>query len=196
MTSRGYAVDHVVIAVPELDVATARLDEQHGLTALEGGRHRGWGTANRIVPLGSCYLELVTVVDEAEAASSVFGRWVTDLLDGAEVMGWAARTPDIRADAARLGVEVVDGARTSRTGARLTWRLAGVERAAADPATPFLIEWGEGTSLPGAAPVEHRAGPDAHLVELVVRADAAALAHWLGADELPVASARPVPRGV
>ena len=44
-----------------------------GLPSVEGGRHPGWGTANRIVPLGDTYIELVTVVDdEAEAAQSPF----------------------------------------------------------------------------------------------------------------------------
>lgn len=113
-------IDHVVVAVPDLDVAAARLADEHGITALEGGRHPGWGTANRIVPLGSCYLELVTVVDQDEAAASVFGRWVTDLLDDGAMMGWAVRTTDIAVAASRLGIDVVDGARRSRTGALLT----------------------------------------------------------------------------
>jgi hypothetical protein len=186
VTSAALAIDHVVIAVPDLDVASARLDEVHGLTALEGGRHPGWGTANRIVPLGSCYLELVTVVDAREAAASTFGTWVTRLLADGAAMGWAVRTQDIATEAASRGLAVVDGARRSTAGELLTWRLAGVDRAAADPALPFFIEWGEGTPLPGAAAVEHRAGPDVHLVELVVHPGGSALADWLGTSPLPV----------
>ena len=52
------------------------------LPSVDGGRHPGWGTANRIVPLGDTYIELVTVVDEAEAAQSPFGRWVASAPDG------------------------------------------------------------------------------------------------------------------
>ena len=52
----------------------------------------GWGTANRIVPLGEAYLELVTVVDDPEAAQSPFGRWVAEAGPTlAEPLGWAVR---------------------------------------------------------------------------------------------------------
>jgi hypothetical protein len=191
MTSTPLVVDHIVIPVPDLDVAAARLDAEHGLTALEGGRHPGWGTANRIVPLGSCYLELVTVVDHGEASSSNFGTWITRMLDeagstGPAPMGWAVRTHHIAAEAGKRGLEIVDGARRSRTGAMLTWRLAGVARAAADPALPFLIEWGEGTPLPGTTAVEHRAGSDAQISELLICGDEVALRDWLGDADLPV----------
>ena len=74
-----------------------------GLASSAGGRHPGWGTANRIVPLGETYLELVTVVDEAEAAQSAFGRWVAASRPGAP-FGWAVRTDDLDAVAARLGL--------------------------------------------------------------------------------------------
>ena len=48
-----------------------------------GGRHPGHGTANRIVPLGSSYIELMAVVDRVEADSSPLGSWVERrLVDG------------------------------------------------------------------------------------------------------------------
>jgi hypothetical protein len=69
-------LDHVLIAVQDLEAAARELEARHGLASIEGGRHAARGTANRIVPLGETYVELITVVDEAEAAASVFGRWV------------------------------------------------------------------------------------------------------------------------
>jgi Glyoxalase-like domain len=71
-------LDHVLIAVADLNGAARDLESRHGLASVERGRHAGWGTANRIVPLGETYLELITVVDEAEAAASAFGRWIAD----------------------------------------------------------------------------------------------------------------------
>ena len=85
----------MVLGVADLDAAASRLEQAFGLTALPGGRHPGWGTANRIVPLGSCYLELVTVVDAAEAGASDFGRWVLAMLAGGPAVGWAVRTSDL-----------------------------------------------------------------------------------------------------
>jgi Glyoxalase-like domain len=76
MQTDAAELDHVLVAVPDLAAAARVLEEEHGLTAIEGGRHPGWGTANRIVPLGDSYLELVAVVDAGEAARSPFGRWV------------------------------------------------------------------------------------------------------------------------
>ncbi|MGE3812986.1 MAG: VOC family protein, partial [Candidatus Nanopelagicales bacterium] len=74
MTSR-LALDHVVVGVADLDRAQERL-RGLGLTALPGGSHPAWGTANRIVPLGSSYLALVAVVAPAVASTSAFGSWV------------------------------------------------------------------------------------------------------------------------
>jgi hypothetical protein len=69
-------LDHVLVAVADRTVAASVMESRYGLTSLEGGRHPGWGTASRIVPLGGAYLELVTAVDRAQAAKSVFGSWV------------------------------------------------------------------------------------------------------------------------
>ena len=66
--ARRVELDHVLIAVTELESAGEAFEERFGLASVEGGRHPAWGTANRIVPLGSSYLELVGVVDKAVAA--------------------------------------------------------------------------------------------------------------------------------
>jgi Glyoxalase-like domain len=69
-------IDHVLIAVDDLAEADRALHSTHGLSSMEGGRHPDWGTANRVVPLGDAYLELVTVVDDSQASRTAFGRWV------------------------------------------------------------------------------------------------------------------------
>src|SRR5712691_3218109 len=86
-------LDHVPIAVADLAAAAREIEARHGLASIPGGRHPGWGTANRIVPLGEAYLELVAIVDEAEAAQSPFGRWVAAAQpELARPLGWAVRT--------------------------------------------------------------------------------------------------------
>ena len=65
-------LDHVLIACTDLDAAAREFEARVGLSSVEGGRHRDWGTANRIVPLGSSYLELVTVVDQARRSREQF----------------------------------------------------------------------------------------------------------------------------
>jgi hypothetical protein len=170
--------------VPELAAAALELEARHGLASLEGGRHPGWGTANRIVPLGVAYLELVAVVDEAEAVQSPFGRWVAGAEPGSRrPLGWAVRTDRLDDVARRLGLMMQDGSRAGRDGRLVRWRLAGVEQAAAEPFLPFFIEWAAGTELPGGAAATHPAG-DVRIAEL--HGDADRLTDWLGGRRLPV----------
>jgi hypothetical protein len=179
-------LDHVVIAVDDLAAAAHEFEARYGLTSTEGGRHPGWGTANRIVPLGDAYLELVAVVDEAEAAESAFGRWVSRAQPQIAPLGWAVRTDEIDRAAQRLGLTVATGSRTSRSGERAHWRSAGVEQASAEPFLPFFIEWEPGTALPGLASTRHPAG-SAKIATLRLEGDADRLAVWLGAHDLPIA---------
>jgi hypothetical protein len=145
---RGLQLDHALIAVDDLAAAARDLETRHGLTSAEGGRHPGWGTANCTVPFGEIYLELVAVVDEAEAVKSAFGRWVAA---GDGPLGWAVRTRDVEGDAQRFGLRVTAGSRHAPTSELLGWRTAGIEEAAADPSLhssssgesrlPFPAEW-------------------------------------------------------
>jgi hypothetical protein len=75
-------IDHVIVAVADLDVAAAALEREHGLASVAGGRHPGHGTGNRIVPLGDSYLELMAVVDEDEASASPLGALALPLASG------------------------------------------------------------------------------------------------------------------
>lgn len=174
----------MLIAVEDLQAAARELEGRHGLASVEGGRHPGFGTANRIVPLGGAYLELVTVADESEAERSPFGSWVA-LSEPGRPMGWAVRTPALEGVAGRLALPIHAGARTTRSGETLRWRLAGVERAAAEPSFPFFIEWAPETTLPGRAPVRHPAG-EVRLAALRLAGDAGGLSDWLGGERLPI----------
>ena len=179
-------LDHIVVAVRDTKTAARAVEERYGLTSIEGGRHSGWGTANRIVPLGDSYIELVAVVDEAEAARSVFGKWVArERYTGLHPLGWAVRSHDLDQVAARLGLTIVAGSRAAGGGELLRWRLAGIEQAAAQPSLPFFIEWGQGTPFPGRIQVAHRAGL-ARIQKLKLRGDANRLSDWLGVHSLPV----------
>jgi Glyoxalase-like domain len=179
-------LDHVLIAVSDLAAAAREIEARHGLASIEGGRHPGWGTANRIVPLGETYLELVAVVDESEAAQSPFGRWVAGVHPKlAQPLGWAVRTHQLDDVARRLGLTVEAGSRAGRDGQLVRWRLTGIEQAAAEPSLPFFIEWAHGTSLPGRAHTTHRAGA-VRIAKLQLDGDTDRLTAWLGSHRLPI----------
>jgi hypothetical protein len=131
------------------------------------------------VPLGETYLELVAVVDEAQAASG-FGRWVARG-PRPRLLGWCTRTDDLDAVADQLALTIADGSRARPDGTILTWRMAGLEHSAEEPSLPFFIEWGAGTPYPGEA-LEQSAAID----ELRLRGDPAHIAKWVGDATLPV----------
>ena len=88
-------MDHIVVCVPDLAEAAREYEEQFGLTSIEGGRHAGHGTANRLIPLGDQYIELVAVVEAKEAKTSAWGTWVKHraAVPGADAV--CVRTEDI-----------------------------------------------------------------------------------------------------
>jgi glyoxalase-like protein len=180
-------VDHVIYAVTDLGSAAARVTADSGLASVEGGRHPGWGTANRIVPLGKSYLELVAVVDSSEAAASDFGRPVLEALaTGERLVGWAVATDNIEAIARRLGLEVTGGSRTRPDGVTLSWRLAGVGRALATGALPFFIQWHGPPELhPGSAAAAHSVTPRG-IAWVEASSDEPSLHTWLGDHDLPL----------
>jgi Glyoxalase-like domain len=179
-------LDHLLIAVTDLAAAAREIEARYGLASVEGGRHPDWGTANRIVPLGTSYLELIAVVDQAAAADTSVGRWVTS---GASrpgrPLGWAVRTGKLDKIARRLGLTVNAGSRVAPTGEVLRWRSAGIEQAAVESSLPFFIEWGRGIRLPGNTAVAHPAAP-AGISKLLLEGDPSHLDAWLGNHALPI----------
>ena len=173
-------LDHVLIAVADLDAAARQVEARFGLASVEGGRHQGLGTANRIVPLGETYLELVAVVDDAEAEASGFGSWVTGG-DLPRLLGWCVRTDDLDEVADRLGLTIANGSRARPDGTVLNWRMAGLELSAEEPSLPFFIEWGADTPYPGEALAQ-----SATIDELRLQGDPRRVARWVGDADVPI----------
>ena len=189
------AVDHVLLATSDLDVASRVLSSRFGLVSIAGGQHPGWGTANWIVPVRDAYLELVAVVDGRAAQRSAFGRWVASARAPVlQPMGWAVRPRSLDAAAERLGLDVDDGSRTTPSGQVLTWRLAGVEAAAVEPLLPFFIEWGAETPHPsGSLGAASNDGVEIARLDLTGRDDR--LRNWLDDEVCPI-TVRTGPPGV
>jgi hypothetical protein len=170
-------IDHVILATADLDAAVARLEGEHGLRASGGGRHEGLGTHNRIVPLGSGYLEILAVADAGEAARSQLGRALAERIErtGEGLMGWAVAVDDVVPVAERLGTPVSTIARQG-----LSARLTGVPEAMATPFLPFFIAREPGIEDPGGS------GGAGGIEWLEVAGDPDRLHAWLGGAQLPV----------
>jgi hypothetical protein len=170
-------IDHVIYATADLDAAARRVASLLGLSVVDGGRHEGHGTHNRIVPLGGGYLELMAIADPEEAATSPIGGSLQARLGdrGEGPWAWSIAVEDLDQVAERLGLPVTTIAREG-----LTARLVGVAEALPNPVLPFFIERDAGVLDPGG-------GGDAGGITWVeVAGDAGALEQHLGGADLPV----------
>ncbi|MDQ6747202.1 MAG: VOC family protein [Candidatus Dormibacteraeota bacterium] len=148
-------VDHVLIAVGNLDEAAARFETEYGLRSVDGGRHADWGTANRIIPLGREFIELIGVDDPDRAIEHPFGRWMLErVADGDHLLRCCLRPGDIDETAERVGVAPIEGSRETPAGESVHWRLAGLEAAMSEN-LPFFVEYHPDSQYPGALTVKH-----------------------------------------
>lgn len=188
-------IDHVILAVPDLEGAGAMLLDEHGLASVDGGRHAGLGTANRIVPLsGDQYVELAGTVDETEAETNPFGSTVRAAVErGGGLIGWCVAVDDAESAASRLGLAITDGSRQRPDGLTLRWRVAGLEAAMAEPWRPFFIEWRiPDDAHPGRAEAPHRVEP-VGIAWIELGCDLQVLREWVGDVELEVRLGEGVP---
>ncbi len=179
--------DHLILGVPDLQRSIEEFSERLGVVPMLGGRHESMGTHNAILPVrGGSYVELIAP-DPTRPNPPLGIPWGLDKLDAPRLVTWAAATGDIDAAVERAqnaGFDpgtVVDMARATPEGQRLTWRLTIPRKLFADGLVPFLIDWGStphpsGTgeplcSIEGFA-AEH---PDPESVQLMLRALGASL---------------------
>lgn len=138
--------------------------------------------------MGSVYVELIAVVDPAVAQRSVFGRDILAFTaDGRD--RWAeicVADTDVDATAARLGIRVGSGSRTTTDGREIRWHGAGLEEGIREPYLPFFISWDVSDDLmPGRMEAEHRI--EVRGIERIeVSGDPGRLDEWLGGQGLPI----------
>ena len=139
-------IDHLVIAVRDLDDAADELERCVGLAATGGGRHPTLGTQNRLAWLGDTYVELVSIANPGVAEGSWLGvPTIAALERGGGLATWSIATDSIDADVRALreiGAGFGDptpGERMRPDGTVVRWRLAiGGALGPAEP--PFLIQ--------------------------------------------------------
>ncbi|MBP6013028.1 MAG: VOC family protein [Alphaproteobacteria bacterium] len=85
-------LDHVVIAVKNLDAAAASY-RKLGFTLTPRGLHEGKGTGNHCIMFGSTYIELLGIVDETGAKGRLAQR-VNDRGEGGMAIAYGADDAD------------------------------------------------------------------------------------------------------
>jgi hypothetical protein len=132
MSSQPTAIDHLVIAVADPEVAAAELADRVGLATTGGGTHPGAGTFNRVAFLADgAYLELIGVADPTAAAGVPVGRAVLAALErGGGLATYAllddavdASVPALQANGSSIGA-VTHGSRQRPDGDLVEWWTA------------------------------------------------------------------------
>jgi hypothetical protein len=132
--------DHLVIAVPDLEDATARWSAA-GIPVARGGAHPV-GTENALVRgPGAAYVELIA------AGRQDSNPWLDRVRSAAGPVSWAVAVDDVEAARealVRVGLSpqpVTDGSRLTPQGDTVAWRMCDVGPGPYDAGLPFLIEW-------------------------------------------------------
>ena len=167
-----FTLDHVVIAVRDLDQATADYTALLGRAPSWRGDHPAYGTRNTLFRIDNTYVELLAL--GPLGAHGGDGRWAGELarfldVQGEGVYALALGTGDVD-QAARLmrkgGLEVVDPADgegfDGETGAHREWRNAMVIPRSTNGARIFFIEH---RSPPDALPSATQVGDEGAVVK-------------------------------
>ena len=137
------ALDHLVLATPDIAATAAWVAERTGIQPTAGGQHLGKGTRNMLCSLSATsYLEIVGPDPEQPdpAGSRPFG---VDDLTSAAMVAWAIAVPNMDAaleTARRAGYDPGEAAPMQRRrpdNVLLRWTLT----LAPSTAVPFLIDW-------------------------------------------------------
>jgi catechol 2,3-dioxygenase-like lactoylglutathione lyase family enzyme len=133
------AIDHLVIAVPDLARAV-KAYRGLGFTVIPGGRHPGVGTDNALIAFGdTAYLELLGFYEPRPDH-----RWWAPLATGGGLVDFCLQTDDLIADMKALrqaGVDMGDIQRRDRLrpdGVQVRW-VTSLALGAHRGAAPFLL---------------------------------------------------------
>jgi hypothetical protein len=141
------AIDHVILAIDDLDRGIEQFTALTGVVPDRGGEHPGRGTQNAVASLGDGrYVEIMAPLREAPLPAGI-------PFDQLTPAGWALGVTDLPAILARLetagvmAIGPIAGSRRRPDGSVLEWQTATIRGDGLDLA-PFLIEWAADASHP------------------------------------------------
>ncbi len=173
------AVDHILIAVPDIEAAAATMRERYGLATILPGGSPFPGVANAVIPLGPpAYIELVSAtdpsatpeaaaIDRAAAGGGRLFTWVIEPIDLGTVATRLAIQPDGEPGA---GWQTLGGVRSDRPFFIRYSRLRG------DRVAGWLKRYEE---------IQHPAQPGGFTF-LEVGGDEADVRDWVGEIDVPL----------
>lgn len=140
-------VDHLVLAVPNLEEAIEKVEKLTGVRPKIGGQHQGRGTWNALLGLGhASYLELIA--PDPKQTPPTQGAWMgVDQVEEPTLIHWAAQVNGIdqviqKAKQQQVPVGALSsGSRTRMNGQVISWMLTEPMKGTDGGILPFLIDW-------------------------------------------------------
>lgn len=186
-------LDHVVIAVRDLDAATDAYGAMLGRGPSWRGRHPAYGTANTLFGLEHCYLELLAL-SEPTPAHPIGASLASYLAGRAEgLFALAFGSDDLDATAAALvgaGLApspIVAGSAEAQDGTTRNWRTFALDRAETRGVTVFVIQHEDRAAVLPSRGAGDPAATVRAIDHVVLFSDdlAGALALWCGRFGIP-----------
>ncbi|MEX0330727.1 MAG: VOC family protein [Puniceicoccaceae bacterium] len=141
-------IDHLIFAVPDLEMGRDIFEERFGVRAILGGEHPDYGTHNAQLSLGpQMYLEIIAPLPGID----ISGREMLFGPNGFEqprLVTWVLRCESIEStveSATLVGVRlgaIQPGKRVKPDGTVVSWTLTDPYAMPLNGAVPFLINWG------------------------------------------------------
>lgn len=151
-TGPEVGIDHLILAIDDLQKGIESFARQTGVRPEFGGEHPGRGTANALVSLGQGrYLEILAPASSQARTDPSWGEITKHT--ALTPVGWALHARDLAKTVAALrGADFLvsdpqPGARQRPDGSTLHWQTAALASQQLD-LEPFFIQWGDGTAHP------------------------------------------------
>lgn len=148
----SHHIDHVIVAINNLDSGIAKFERLTGITPVVGGEHPGRGTHNALVSLGNnTYLEIIAPRQNLDSAEYSLSEYLL-VYDELTPTGWAINTSEpsesreIVANSGFSTTDLREGGRIKPDGTELSWTTFGIVDELSGK--PFFIKWGEGSAHP------------------------------------------------
>lgn len=142
-------IDHIILAINNLENGIAQFKGRTGIAPGFGGVHPDSFTHNALVALdGETYIEIMAPRPDAQNAGEDFKKFET-----LTPIGWAVRTRNIEKTKAKLKsagfvtTATRPGSRAKPDGSLLKWSTFRIE---SQDEFPFFIQWGDSTIHPSA----------------------------------------------
>lgn len=146
-----HQIDHVIVAISDLEVGIARFEELTGVRPVRGGKHPAAGTQNALVALGpQQYLEILAPQNDVDLPEAQ--DWLLELNE-LKPAGFAASTSDIANTMELLErqgyvtADPIPGSRDKPDGTTLKWSTLIISEPTIAGA-PFFIEWEASSAHP------------------------------------------------